>query len=348
VPNRHGSSASYRYGFQGQEMDNELKGEGNSLNYTFRMHDPRVGRFFATDPLFTKYPWNSPYAFSENRLIDGVELEGLEFAPSNPGEGTKSGYNEYTGPDGLPNGTPKPATDLETVVVHKKESIMKQCLNATTNAVANTINGTLGAMTGASSFTPELNAAYNPKYAPSTDQKATAMVCAAPLVIIGFAEFGLGTLIYEGGVSLWASEVAGYRALWVGLRSKPLTTLGIAAYGSVNNAVSQYYANGNNWGDVNMMESGFSALPGYGATVLGEGLNFTYNNWKYKSQGITSDFTSKQALLSIGGGIFSNYFGEKTENYLDGEKGGFFVGEFWKFQVETATNIDPDKVLNKK
>ena len=78
VPNRHGSSDSYRYGFQGQEKDDELKGEGNSLNYTFRMHDPRTGRFFATDPLEKKYPHNSPYAFSENRVIDGIELEGLE------------------------------------------------------------------------------------------------------------------------------------------------------------------------------------------------------------------------------------------------------------------------------
>ncbi|WP_281324080.1 RHS repeat-associated core domain-containing protein [Flavobacterium sp. IMCC34518] len=68
----------YRYGFQGQEEDDELKGEGNSLNYTFRMHDPRVGRFFATDPLEKSYTWNSPYAFSENRVIDAVELEGKE------------------------------------------------------------------------------------------------------------------------------------------------------------------------------------------------------------------------------------------------------------------------------
>lgn len=43
------------------------------------MHDPRVGRFFAVDPLASKYPHNSPYAFSENRVIDGVELEGLEY-----------------------------------------------------------------------------------------------------------------------------------------------------------------------------------------------------------------------------------------------------------------------------
>ena len=48
------------------------------MNYTFRMHDPRAGRFLSLDPLQKKYPWNSPYAFSENRVIDAVELEGLE------------------------------------------------------------------------------------------------------------------------------------------------------------------------------------------------------------------------------------------------------------------------------
>ena len=68
----------YRYGFQGQEMDDEVKGEGNSINYKYRMHDPRVGRFFAVDPLAAEYPWNSPYAFSENVVINAVELEGLE------------------------------------------------------------------------------------------------------------------------------------------------------------------------------------------------------------------------------------------------------------------------------
>ncbi|WP_346432374.1 RHS repeat-associated core domain-containing protein [Flavobacterium lipolyticum] len=75
---RHGSSDSYRYGFQGQEKDDELKGEGNSLNYTFRMHDPRVGRFFTIDPLTHKYPFYSPYHFSSNSPIMSVELEGLE------------------------------------------------------------------------------------------------------------------------------------------------------------------------------------------------------------------------------------------------------------------------------
>ncbi|NEN24076.1 hypothetical protein G3O08_11250 [Cryomorpha ignava] len=79
MPGRSYNADSYRYGFQNQEMDNEIKGVGNSVNYKYRMHDPRIGRFMSIDPLFKDYPHNSPYAFSENRVIDGVELEGLEW-----------------------------------------------------------------------------------------------------------------------------------------------------------------------------------------------------------------------------------------------------------------------------
>lgn len=79
MPNRHGQEEDYRYGFQGQEMDNEIRGsKGTSVNYKYRMHDARIGRFFAVDPLFKDFAWNSPYAFSENRVLDAIELEGLE------------------------------------------------------------------------------------------------------------------------------------------------------------------------------------------------------------------------------------------------------------------------------
>jgi hypothetical protein len=78
MPKRHGSIDSYRYGFQGQEKDDEVKGEGNSINYKFRMFDSRVGRMLSLDPLQKDFPWNSPYAFSENRVIDKIELEGME------------------------------------------------------------------------------------------------------------------------------------------------------------------------------------------------------------------------------------------------------------------------------
>jgi len=78
VPKCNYSNPVYRYGFQGQEKDNEIKGIGNSVNYKFRMHDPRVGRFFAVDPLAAKYPWYTPYQFSGNKVMQAVELEGLE------------------------------------------------------------------------------------------------------------------------------------------------------------------------------------------------------------------------------------------------------------------------------
>jgi hypothetical protein len=72
------SLEGYRFGFQNQEKDDEIKGEGNSINYTFRMHDPRLARFFAVDPLIIKFPHYSSYSFSGNKLIHCIELEGAE------------------------------------------------------------------------------------------------------------------------------------------------------------------------------------------------------------------------------------------------------------------------------
>ena len=69
----------YRYGFNGQEMENEIKGISNIYKFEYRIHDPRIGRFLSTDPLEKEYPWNTPYAFAENRPIDGHDLEGREW-----------------------------------------------------------------------------------------------------------------------------------------------------------------------------------------------------------------------------------------------------------------------------
>src|SRR5690606_33753436 len=72
----------YRFGFNGQEKDNEVKGIGNSLDFSFRIYDSRLGRFLSLDPLARQYPWNSPYAFAENRVIDGRDIEGMEWSPA--------------------------------------------------------------------------------------------------------------------------------------------------------------------------------------------------------------------------------------------------------------------------
>ena len=69
---------TYTFAFQGQERDDEALGDGNLYAFLMRMYDPRTGRFFSIDPLDKKYPYNSPYAFSENKVIRHVELEGAE------------------------------------------------------------------------------------------------------------------------------------------------------------------------------------------------------------------------------------------------------------------------------
>jgi RHS repeat-associated protein len=69
-----------RYRFQEQELQKDLDPDLGWYHYKYRMHDPAIGRFGGVDPLAEKYAYNSPYAFSENRLIDGVELEGAEFS----------------------------------------------------------------------------------------------------------------------------------------------------------------------------------------------------------------------------------------------------------------------------
>ncbi len=65
-----------RYKFQGQELQKDL--DLGWYQFKWRMHDPAIGRFGAVDPLSDKYLYNSTYAFSENKLISHVELEGLE------------------------------------------------------------------------------------------------------------------------------------------------------------------------------------------------------------------------------------------------------------------------------
>jgi RHS repeat-associated protein len=78
IPNRHGNSAAYRYGFNGKELDNELKGEGNSYDFGARMLDSRIGRWFARDPLEKKYPSISPYTSFGNDPINVIDPDGNE------------------------------------------------------------------------------------------------------------------------------------------------------------------------------------------------------------------------------------------------------------------------------
>jgi RHS repeat-associated protein len=78
LQNRNFTSEGYRYGFNGQEKDDEIKGENNSVNFAYRMHDPRLARFLSIDPITHLLPHNSPYGFAENDVIRSIDIEGGE------------------------------------------------------------------------------------------------------------------------------------------------------------------------------------------------------------------------------------------------------------------------------
>ena len=61
MPGRSYSSPAYRYGYNGQEKDDEVNGLGNSLTAEYWQYDPRLGRRWNIDPEFRKYPAFSTY-----------------------------------------------------------------------------------------------------------------------------------------------------------------------------------------------------------------------------------------------------------------------------------------------
>lgn len=68
----------YRFGFNGKEKDNEIKGIGNSLDFGARLQDTRLGRWLSLDPLAKKYPFASPYNFVLNTPIWGKDPDGRD------------------------------------------------------------------------------------------------------------------------------------------------------------------------------------------------------------------------------------------------------------------------------
>jgi len=62
--------------YQGQELTEDLG--LNTHEWKYRISDRSIGRFWQIDPLAEDYMYNSTYAFQENKLGMGIELEGAE------------------------------------------------------------------------------------------------------------------------------------------------------------------------------------------------------------------------------------------------------------------------------
>ncbi len=72
------SMDSYRYGFNGMEKVDEVKGGGNSYDFGARLYNPRIGRWMSRDPHESKYPAVSGYVFSLNSPLLFKDVDGKD------------------------------------------------------------------------------------------------------------------------------------------------------------------------------------------------------------------------------------------------------------------------------
>ncbi|MBK9992957.1 MAG: hypothetical protein IPP01_02960 [Saprospiraceae bacterium] len=93
MPGRDSSTIDYRYGFQGMEQDNNLKGEGNSYTTEFRQYDPRVGRWMSVDLWEEKYPNIGAYWIVYDNPINLIDPLGSQTRPCNGSEGVVNSNN---------------------------------------------------------------------------------------------------------------------------------------------------------------------------------------------------------------------------------------------------------------
>ena len=101
MPDRvYKNASTYRYAFNGGEVDSEVKNVGNHYDFGLRNYDPRTGRMFSIDPRSGEYPWQTTYAYHRNSPISKVDFLGGGDPPKKDGNGThrvvKSGDNVWS------------------------------------------------------------------------------------------------------------------------------------------------------------------------------------------------------------------------------------------------------------
>jgi RHS repeat-associated protein len=69
-------ASPHRFTFNGKENDNDVKGEGNSLDFGARVYDSRIARFLSFDPYYSILPSISPFSYGANNPIIFIDNEG--------------------------------------------------------------------------------------------------------------------------------------------------------------------------------------------------------------------------------------------------------------------------------
>ena len=143
IPTNPNLLETYKYKHQGQERQDEFGLNWDSFKW--RNYDYAIGRFMVIDPLASEYAYNSPYAFQENKIGLGRELEGLELVSerSKDGKSVTLTYNvkpvNNTAYANAP-GTMLSNKDFNTLIQARADQTEATMSGQTTNGETVTVN----------------------------------------------------------------------------------------------------------------------------------------------------------------------------------------------------------------
>jgi len=133
----------YRFGFNGNEMDDETYGDGNEMDFGARIYDGRLGRWMSVDPLIREYPYISSYSFALNNPTLFLDPDGnsiiIYFMAQDPQDPTKTIETSYAYNSGLPEPDNEFVKNcvkaIDYIIVNDKTNTVKNISESTRNDV---------------------------------------------------------------------------------------------------------------------------------------------------------------------------------------------------------------------
>lgn len=321
------ANSSYRYGFNGKENDNEVKGEGNQQDYGMRIYDPRLVKFLSVDPLTKTFPFYTPYQFSGNSPIKFIDLDGGE--PTAPKEDLINIRLVNSVDKGnLIKGTYDPNDRLHRISVEKLyDPIKKQAFfvhqQGEANYYWNSSQNNLRIERKADGTSVSNGKWERYDTHEQTQQKIAAQV---PNIILGFLGGGAAVAVAAPVIIPYASAAAATYGTGVLAASG-----GVRAVGAVANAGFQYLQNApehgwgmDNIGNMNVTSIGLTALNPAAIFTNAVGSNFgkiTFNTGTSQVVG-GNNFNLKSATTGAAIDFFGGKLGEGLGG-LAGKYGGF-------------------------